>query len=97
MDFGHRNNFTFHLARAGAELKLGHVAETRSFAPARLAHQVANIQRSAARPAGERGLFVHALAPLALDSFERLGSRSRIAHREYLRAAGSACGCHGTK
>ena len=72
MDFGHRNDFAFHLAGAGAELKLGHVAEARGFAPAGLADQVANVERSAARAAGERGLLVHALAPLALDAFERL-------------------------
>src|ERR1700733_3172129 len=84
MDLGHRNNFTLHLAGAGAELKLRHVAQTRSFAPPRLAHQVANVQWRAARTAGERGLLVHALAPLALDPFERLGRMNRVGHFQRL-------------
>ena len=35
------------------------------------AHQVADIEWRSARAAGRGGLLVHALAPLALDAFER--------------------------
>ena len=34
VNFGHRNNFAFHLTGAGAELELGHVPETRGLSPA---------------------------------------------------------------
>src|SRR5580704_2042920 len=80
MDLGYGNDFAFHLAGTGAETKLGHIAQARGFAPAGLAHQVANIEGRAARPAGERGLLVHALAPLALDAFEWIGSVNCVAH-----------------
>jgi hypothetical protein len=81
MDLGYRNNFALHLTGAGAELKLGHIAQAGSFAPARLAYQIPDIQRRTARAASESGLLVHALAPLALDTFERLGYVSRIGHK----------------
>src|SRR5260370_36841433 len=71
VDLGHGHDFSLHLAGAGVELKLGHVPEPWRFPPARLAHQAANIQRSPARAASERGLLVHSLAPLALNSLER--------------------------
>src|SRR5580692_5934469 len=80
MDLGYRNDFTFHLAGAGAETKLGHIAQARGFAPTGLAHQVADIEGRAACAAGESGLLVHALAPLALDAFQRIGSVNCVAH-----------------
>src|SRR5580658_885738 len=80
MDLGYGNDFAFHLAGTGAETKLGHLAQARSFAPAGLAHQVAKTEGRAAGAAGERGLLVHALAPLALAAFERLGSVNSVAH-----------------
>src|ERR1700734_2999388 len=80
VNFRYRNDFAFHLAGAGAELKLGHVAEAWSFAPARLADQITDIQRRAARTAAERGLLVHALAPLALDPFEWLSCGDCVGH-----------------
>ena len=89
VNFGHRNDLAFHLAGAGAELKLGHVAQARGFPPARFADQITDIQRRAARMTGERGLGVHALAPLALDPFERLGRTAQTTPPR----AWSACGC----
>src|SRR5579862_9682135 len=84
VDLGHRHDFAFHLACTRAEMDLGHVLDPRSFAPSRFAHQIPDIERRAAGPAGKRGLVVHALAPLALDAFEWLsGCRVyRVAHRE---------------
>src|SRR5581483_4117998 len=73
MDFGDGHDFPFHLAGARAELKFGHVAEARRFAPAGLAYQVANVERRSASAAGERGFIVLALAPLALDPLQGLG------------------------
>ena len=80
VNFRHRDDLAFHLARAGAELKLGHVAQARSFAPARFADQIANIERRPAGAASERGFLVLALAPLALNAFEWLGYWDRFRH-----------------
>src|ERR1019366_2275873 len=48
VNFGNGNNLAFHLTGARAELDLGHVADTWSFAPSRFAHQIADIERRAA-------------------------------------------------
>src|SRR5579863_5957108 len=84
VDLGHRHDLALHLARTGAEMDLGHVLDPRSFAPSRFAHQIPDIERRAASPARKRGLVVHALAPLALDTLQWLGRCRvcRVAHRE---------------
>src|SRR5664279_2833164 len=68
---GDGDDLAFHLAGAGAELNLGHIANAGRFAPAGFTDQIPDIEGSSASAAGQRGLLVHALAPLALDSFER--------------------------
>src|ERR1700686_3777042 len=80
INFCHRYDLTFHLATAGAELELRHVLDARSFAPSRLADQIANVERRTAGAASESSLVVHTLAPLALNAFYR---RSSGVHRTY--------------
>src|SRR5260370_15899087 len=74
VDLRHWHDLALHLTSAGVELKLGHVPEPRRFPPARLANQVADIQRGPARAAGERGFLVHSLTPLALNSLHLFAS-----------------------
>src|ERR1700687_6238666 len=103
IDLRHRHDFPLHLTRAGVELKLGHVLEPRRFPPARLADQVADIQRSPARAASQRRFLVHALTPLALNSLQGFarGNMRRVSHTNSIRGrpstneersgGGSAC------
>src|SRR3982074_1444599 len=77
IDFRHRHNLAFDLASARAEMNLGHVLDARSFAPTRLAYQIANVQRSAASPARDRGLFILGLTPFASDARNGIGSSRR--------------------
>src|SRR5579864_6575695 len=80
IDFGHRHDLALHLATAGTELELRHVFDARSLAPAGFADQVADVERRSAGAAGQSGLVVHALAPLALNAFYR---RRGSGHRSY--------------
>src|SRR5437588_6147469 len=82
VDLGHWHDFSLHLTGAGVELKFGHVPEPRRLPPARLANEVADIQRRPARAASERSLLVHSLTPLALNSLQRFarGNVGRVGH-----------------
>src|ERR1039457_4982247 len=70
VDLGHRHDLALHLTGAGAEMNLGHVADPRSLPPSGLAHQVAYVEWRSTGAARQRGLLVHPLAPLALDTLE---------------------------
>jgi hypothetical protein len=76
INLGHRHNLAFHLAATTPKTEFGHVFDARRFPPARLADQVTNIKRSAARTAGDSGSLILALTPLAfnpLNWFIRIG------------------------
>src|SRR6185437_12584992 len=70
VNLGGRNNIAFHLASARVKVDLGHVAYAGRFPPAGFAYDIADVERLSASSAGQCGLVVHALAPLALDSFK---------------------------
>src|SRR5215472_3829403 len=80
IDFGHRHDLAFNLASAHAEMNLSHVANARRLAPARLAYQIAHIQRRAARAARKRALLVLRGAPFANDTLKRFRGRGRVGY-----------------
>src|SRR5277367_2280728 len=73
IDFGGGYDFALYLAGACAEVDLRHVADAGRFAPSGVADNIADVERRATCGAGRRRLLVHALTPLALDSFKGCG------------------------
>jgi hypothetical protein len=68
---GHRNDLALDLTGTATEPDLGHVLYSRSLSPTGLAHQIFYIERRSASSARNICFFIHCLAPLTLNAFDR--------------------------